>query len=63
MRKLAICFLILGELVLAGGLAAQSNSSETQSEVSCKFADGKQITVRYNRVPFKKGERLRENKI
>jgi hypothetical protein len=63
MRKLAICFLVLGELFLAGGLEAQSNSSEPQSEVSCNFADGKQITVRYNRVPFKKGERLRENKI
>jgi len=64
MRKLAICILVLSELILAGGLDAQSNSSAPESDmVSCNFADGKQVTVRYNSIPFKKGERLRDNKI
>lgn len=64
MRRLAICILLVGELFLAGSLAAQDPAPATDSDtVSCNFADGRQITVRYNSVPFKKGERLKENKV
>src|SRR5438552_14869793 len=64
MRKLAICILLIGELCSIGALTAQKQSSASDSDtVSCNFADDKQITVRYNSVPFSKKERLRENKV
>jgi hypothetical protein len=64
MRKLAIFVLLLGELVLAGAVAAQDPPGPPESNtVSCNFADDKQVTVRYNSIPYNKKERLRENKI
>jgi hypothetical protein len=64
MRGLAIGILLFFELLLAGGLTAQNQSATPDSDtVSCNFADNKQITVRYNRVPFNKRERLRDNKV
>jgi DUF2911 family protein len=64
MRRLVICILLVGELLLVGGLAAQNQSAAPESNtVSCNFADGKQVTVRYNSVHFNKRERLKENKI
>jgi hypothetical protein len=64
MRKLAICFLVLSGFLLPVGLAAKDQPVAVESDtVSCNFADSKQITVRYNRVPVNKKEKLRENKI
>lgn len=64
MGKLLVCILCLSELFLAGSLTAQNQSADPESDtVSCDFADGKQVTARYNRVPFNKRERLRDNKI
>jgi hypothetical protein len=64
MRKLAICILLIGELCSVGALTAQNQSATSDSEtVSCNFADDKQVTVRYNSIPFNKRERLRENKV
>ncbi len=58
MRKCPFCVLVLfGGLVFARGMAAQGRSANTESEtVSCNFADGKQITFRYNRIPFDEKE-------
>ncbi|HLK32270.1 MAG TPA: DUF2911 domain-containing protein [Terriglobales bacterium] len=64
MRTLAICILVFGELLLAGVTAAQNQPAAPEADtVSCNFADGKQITVRYNRIPFDKKERLRDGRI
>jgi hypothetical protein len=64
MRKLAICLLMVSELLWGAGMAAQADSAAPQSDtVSCNFADGKQVTVRYQRVPFNKRERLRDNRV
>ena len=64
MRKLAVCFLFLSGLLLPVGLAAKDQPVAVESDtVSCNFADGKQITARYSRVPVNKKEKLRENKI
>lgn len=64
MRKLAICFLVFMELVAAAAMAEQSSSSAGEpATVSCNFADGRQVTVRYNQVPYNKRERLRDNKV
>ncbi len=64
MRKLAICTLLFFELGLAGIVTAQNQPAAPESStVSCDFADGKQVTVRYNRIPFNKREKLRENKV
>lgn len=64
MRKLAVCILVFLELGLAGVMAAQNEADAPEADtVSCNFADGKQVTVRYNHVPFNKRERLKENKI
>lgn len=64
MRKLAVCIFLFLELGLAGVMAAQDQPAAPESAtVSCDFADGKQVTVRYNRIPFNKRERLKENKV
>ncbi|HSB76947.1 MAG TPA: DUF2911 domain-containing protein [Terriglobales bacterium] len=64
MRKLAICFLVCMELAAAAAMAEQSSSSAGEpATVSCNFADGRQVTVRYNQVPYNKRERLRDNKV
>ena len=64
MRKLAICILFLSGVLFAGGLDAQNQSAAAEADtVSCNFADGKQITVRYTRVSVNKKEKLRENKV
>ena len=64
MRKLAICFLVLSGFLLPVGLAAKDQPVAVESDtVSCNFADGKQITVRYTRVPVNKKEKLRDGKI
>jgi hypothetical protein len=64
MRKLAVCILLVGELLLATGLFAQDRSKDPESDtVSCSFADGKEVTVRYNRVPFDKKDKLRDGKV
>lgn len=64
MRKLAVCILVFLILGLTGVMAAQNEADPPESDtVSCNFADGKQVTVRYNHVPFNKRERLKENKI
>jgi hypothetical protein len=63
MRKLAVCILLIGELLLAGAISAQNQPADPDSDtVTCSFADGKEVTVRYNHVPFDKKERLREGK-
>lgn len=64
MRKLAVWIFLLIELGMASAVAAQNQPATGDSEtVSCNFADDKQVTVRYNSVPFNKRERLRENKV
>lgn len=64
MRKLAICTLMLVELLLGAAMGAQDKSAAPESDtVSCNFADGKQITVRYNSIPINKKEKLREGRI
>ncbi|MGE5205887.1 MAG: DUF2911 domain-containing protein [Chlamydiota bacterium] len=64
MRNLAICFLFLSGCLLPVGLAAKDQPVAVESDtVSCNFADGKQITARYSRVPVDKKEKLRDGKI
>jgi hypothetical protein len=64
MHKLAIWVLLVAQLGLASVAAAQNQPAAPDAQtVSCNFADDKQVTVRYNSVPFNKRERLRENKV
>lgn len=64
MRKLIICILAVSELFLAVGAAAQKEAAQAPPDtVSCNFADGRQVSVRYRRAPFNKHERLRDNRV
>jgi hypothetical protein len=64
MRKLAICIFLIAGLVPGAAMTAQDKSAGPQPDtVSCNFADGTQVTVRYNRVPVSKKEKLRDGKI
>lgn len=64
MRKLAICVFLIAGLLTGAALAAQDKSAAPQAEtVSCNFADGRQVTVRYNSIPVNKKEKLRDGKV
>ncbi|HEU5337604.1 MAG TPA: DUF2911 domain-containing protein [Terriglobales bacterium] len=64
MCKLALCMFLIAGLFPGAAKAAQDKTAAPQAEtVSCDFADGRQVTIRYNSVPVNKKERLRDGRI
>ena len=63
MCKLAICMFLIVGLFPGAATALQDKSAPQAETVSCNFADGRQVTVRYNTVPVNKKERLRDGKV
>ena len=51
MRWLAICIVLLSELILPSAIIAQADSDPEPGVALCTFADGKELTIRYNRAP------------
>jgi hypothetical protein len=62
MPTLALCLLLLSELLFAGALAAQE-ATDSEANIFCTFDDQSQIRIRYKTIPAKSVRDLPAGKV